>query len=105
MMYRIVCAYRPDYKRADGGDPAGPIQGRFGAWVVDEVWPIAGTPNRVHKVVTPFGDSVGVASVKPRRVGTRVNPRLVLQNFLDCRRQERERQEHEHGLYIGLRHA
>lgn len=82
-MYRVWCRWNPNLARAAGSfaGKGNHKRGR-GAWVVIDCHAASEPADRP---VLAFGE-LGVLSPAPRRLGTRVNPRALLDEFIVHRR-------------------
>lgn len=84
-MFRIYCQFKPNIKRAAGGDGMGPRQGR-GAWVVIAVGQErTETAPLIRLSGTSGWRALGVACPTKRHPGTRCNPRKLLAEYQAAR--------------------
>ena len=87
-MYRIICKYEPNHPSLCGSGGGEYHFGR-GKWRVVDCYKLprwARVCSPVFTMGDELGDELGLASVEPKRAGTLVNPRKVLQQYLNQRR-------------------
>jgi hypothetical protein len=77
--YRVICVYEPTYRHLAGSE-RNYWHFKRGAWRVAGVWDVSDVTNP-FKIVTHGSRALGVLSIRKPQIGTRVNPKKLLEEY------------------------